>query len=223
MKIAGKIALFAAGLCVMAAAVCIGFYLVHRNHVPGKYGGNLEFRLAALNTEHFDQFSRAPEGFDVFSGSQAHEIAESGKAPTGFKWMPVSDFYLMVTGGGHAPTGILSVINGRKCLLVADRPEMMLTHAANVSAWGVKSVEMTATYKFGPVVKAVQINFDDTARNLLRQFTEKYVRHSIAVIVDGQVTINLGLLSPMRRGVLGLSYPEGGEAIAEKLRDALMK
>ncbi len=131
MRVAGKIALFAAGLCVMAAAVCVDLYLVHRNHVPGKYGRNLEFRVSALNTENFDQFSRAPDGFDVFSGSLAREIAESGVAPAGFKWLPVSDFYLIITGGGIEPRGITRVINGREFLLVADQPQMMLTHTPN--------------------------------------------------------------------------------------------
>jgi len=224
MKTASKIGLFAAGLCVMTAVVCIDLYLVHRNHVLGKYGRSLEFRVAALNdTVGFDQFNRAPEGVDVFSGSQAREIAESGVAPAGFTWLPVSRFYLTTTGGGIEPRGITRVRNGQEFLLVADRPEMMLTHGANVPAWGAKSVEMTATYMYGPVVKAVQIEMDHPGRNLLRQFTQKYVRHSIAVIVDGQVIVDLGLLTPLRRGMLGFSYPEGAEAEADRLRDALMK
>ena len=209
------------GLCVLAAAVCAGFCSGHLNGAPGKFGRNLEFRLAALNTEHFDQFNRAPDGFDVFSGSQAREIEESGVAPAGFKWFPVSSFYLMDTGGGIEPRGIIRAVNEQKFLLVADRPEMILTHAANAPAWGVKSVEMTATYKYGPVVKAVEIKLDDTGGELLRQFTQKYIRHSMAVIVDGQVIIDLGLLSPISKKALGLSFPAGGEAVAEKLRDAL--
>lgn len=221
MKLAGRIALFMAGLCVMAAAVCTDSYLVHGNQVPGKYGKNLEFRVAALNTEHFGQFDRAPDGFDVFSGSQAREIEESGVAPAGFKWFPVSSFYLMDTGGGIEPRGIIRAVNEQRFLLVADRPEMMLTHSADKPAWGVKSVEMTATYKYGPVVKAVEINLDDTGGELLRQFTQKYIRHSMAVIVDGQVVIDLGLLSPISKRALGLRFPAGGEAVAEKLRDAL--
>jgi hypothetical protein len=222
MKIAGKTARFAAGLCVIAAAVCIGLYLVHRNHEPGKYGHNLEFRLAAYNMGRFDQFSPRPEGADVFSDSQAQQIAQSGETPVGFKWLPLSDF-LVDQGGGVQPKGITRVIDGREYLLVADQPPMILTHTANVSRWGVKSVEMTATYEFGPVVKAVQITFDSTARNTLRQFTQKYTRHSVAVVVDGQVVVNLGLLSPIRKGVLGLRYPPGEQAEAERLRDSLMK
>ncbi len=222
MKIASKTALFAAGLCVMAAAVCVDLYLVHRNHVPGKFGRSLEFRVAALKTEYFDQFNRAPDGFDVFSVSQAREIAESGEAPAGFEWMPLSDFDLCATGGIE-PRGITRLINRREFLLVADRPEMVLTHAANAPTWGVKSVEITATYKFGPVVKAVEIELDDTGGSLLRQFTQKYVRHSIAAIVDGQVIANFGLLTPIRRNALGLTFPEREEAVAEKLRVALMQ
>jgi len=71
MKTPRKVPLIAAGLCVVAAAVYIGLYLVHRNHAPRKYGRNLEFHLAAFNTKLLDQFSHAPEGTDVFSGSQA--------------------------------------------------------------------------------------------------------------------------------------------------------
>jgi len=223
MKTAGKIGIVAAGLCVVAASACAWLVSLQRNREHGQYGKTLEFRLSALNAGIFDQFNRAPDGVDVFSSSQAHEIAETGIAPAGFKWMPVSNFYLMETGGGIDPRGILTVIDGHKFLLVADRPEMILSHAAITPVWGVKSVEMTSTYMYGPVVNTVQIKFDNTARDLLRQFTEKYVRHSIAVIVDGQVIANLGLLTPMRRGVVGLSYPEGGEKVAETLRGALMK
>lgn len=221
MKIAGKVALLTAGVCVMAFAVCAGFFLVHRNHVPGNFGKNLEFRLAAYNLGRFDQFSPRPEGSDVFSDSQAQQIAQSGETPAGFKWLPLSRFLLRQTGGVE-PHGITRVINGQQFLLVADQPGMILSHTANFPVWGVKSVQMTATYMFGPVVKTVQITFDSTARNLLRQFTQKYVHHSIAVVVDGQVVVNLGLLTPMRGGVLGLTFPEGEETEAEKLRDSLM-
>jgi hypothetical protein len=210
MKTAGKIGLCAAVLCVISASASVGLFLLHRNQAPGQYGKTLEFRVSALNTEHFDQFNRAREGFDVFSSSQAREIAETGIAPAGFKWMSVSNFYLMETGSGIDPKGILTVIDGHIFLLVTDRPEMILTHAATTPVWGVKSVEMTSTYIYGPVVKTVQIEFDNAALDLLRQFTEKYVWHSIAVIVDGQVIANFGLLTPMRRGVVGLSSPEGG-------------
>lgn len=221
MKVAGKTALFAAGLCVMVAAVCADGYLAHRNRVPGRYGRNLEFRVSALNTKNFDQFDRAPDGFDVFSSSQSREIAENGVAPAGFEWVPLSNFDLGATGGVE-PRGITRVTNGREFLLVADRPEMMLTHAASAPAWGVKSVEVTATYKYGPVAKAVEIKLDDTGGGLLRKFTQKYVRHQVAVIVDGQVIANFGLLSPITKDLLGLRFPVGEEAEAEKLRDALM-
>jgi preprotein translocase subunit SecD len=136
--------------------------------------------------------------------------------------MPLSD-YLVDQGGGVQPRGITRVIGGREYLLVADQPAMILTHTANAPRWGVKSVEMTASYEFGPVVKAVQITFDSTARDMLRQFTRRYIRHSVAVVVDGQVVVNLGLLSPMREGVLGLRFPPGEQAEAERLRDSLMK
>ncbi len=220
MKIGGRIALFAAGLCVMTGTVCAELYLAHQNHVPGKYGRNLEFRVSAMTTAYFDQFNRAPEGPDVFSVSQAHEIEESGQAPAGFTWLPVSRFDLVVTGGIE-PRGITRVTNGQEFLLVANRPDMILTHSADKPAWGVKSVEMTSTYIYGPVVKRVQIDFDDTGRDSLRQFTEKYVRHSIAVAVDGQVIVNMGLLTPITRGGLGLTFPEGAEAVAGRLRDLL--
>src|ERR1035441_7868158 len=99
MKIAGKIALFAVGLLLMAAAVCVNLYSIRWNRVPGNFGRNLEFRVSALNTEHFDQFNRAPDGFDVFSGSQSREIAEGGVAPAGFEWLPLSNFDLGATDG----------------------------------------------------------------------------------------------------------------------------
>jgi preprotein translocase subunit SecD len=196
--------------------------LAHRNHAPGNYGRNLEFRLAAYNLGRFDQFSPRPEGTDVFSASQAQQIAQSGEPPLGFKWMPLSNFLIRQTRGVE-PHGITRVVNGPEFLLVADQPSMVLTHAADFPVWGVKSVQITASYEFGPVVKAVEITFDSTARNMLRQFTEKYIRHSIAIVVDGQVVVNLGLLTPIRKGVLGLQFPEGEETEAEMLRDSLMK
>ena len=222
MKVACKIALFAAGFCVIAFSVCVGFFWVHRNHVPGTFGKHLEFRLAAYNPGRFDQFSPRPEGADVFSDSLAQRIFQSGEAPVGFKWLPLSDF-LVHQGGGVQPRGITRVIDGREYLLVADQPSMILTHTTNAPPWGVKSVRMTASYEFGPVVKAVQITLDNTARDMLRQFTQKYIHHSVAVVVDGQVVVNVGLLSPMGKGILGLSFPEGEEAEADRLRDSLMK
>jgi hypothetical protein len=220
MKIAGKIALFAAGLCVMTATV--SFCLGCRNHVPGNGGKRLEFRLAAFNPALLDQFSQPTPGADVFSSSDARKIAESGEAPAGFKWLPLSDF-LVGQGGGVQPTGITHVINGKEFLLVADQPEMILTHAANAPAWGVKSVKITASYEFGPVVDAVQINLDDTAGDMLKQFTQKYVGHSLALVVDGQVIVNLRLLTPVRTSVLQLRFPESEKPEAERLHNALMK
>ncbi len=221
MKVAGKFAIFSAVLCALAATVCAGFCFGHWSRVHGKYGGNLDFRVSAMTTAYFDQFNRAPEGPDVFSVSQAREIEETGQAPAGFTWLPVSKFYLVVTGGGIEPRGVTRVSNGQEYLLVANRPEMMLTHSADKPAWGVKSVEMTSTTIYGPVVKRVQIDLDDAGRDLLRQFTEKYVRHSIAVVVDGQVIVSVGLLTPINKGGLGLTFPEGAEAVAGKLRDSL--
>ena len=222
MKIAYKNALIAAGLCVMVSAVCAGICWARWTHMPGPFGKNLEFRLSAYNLGRSDQFTPRPEGTDVFSDSQAQQIARSGEAPAGFKWLPLSDF-LLSQSGGIQPHGITRVTNGREYLLVADEPAMVLTHAAPAPRWGVKSVEMTASYEYGPVVKTVQITFDSAARDMLRKFTEKYVHHSVAVVLDGQVIVNLGLLSPMRKGILGLRFREGEEAEAEKLRDWLMK
>ena len=185
MKIGGRIALFAAGLCVMTGTVCAELYLAHRNHVPGKYGRNLEFRVSAMTTEYFDQFNRAPEGPDVFSVSQAHEIAESGRAPAGFTWLPVSRFDLVVTGGIE-PRGITRVTNGQEFLLVADRPDMVLTHSADKPCMGCQVCRDDFHIHIWSGGKASQIDLDDTGGDLLRQFTEKYVRHSIAVAWTGK-------------------------------------
>jgi len=220
MKVAGKSTILATGLCAIAVAVGISLGWGHQNHVPGKYGRNLEFRVSAMTTAYFDQFNRAPEGPDVFSVSQAHEIEESGQVPAGFTWLPVSRFDLVVTGGIE-PRGVTRVTNGQEFLLVANRPDMTLAHSADKPAWGAKSVKMTSTYIYGPVVKRVQIDFDDAGKDLLRQFTENNVRHSIAVVVDGQVIANMQLLTPIRKGGLGLPFPEGAEAVAGKLRDSL--
>ncbi|MFZ1938541.1 MAG: hypothetical protein ACLPZY_13515 [Terracidiphilus sp.] len=222
MKIAGKIAIFAAGLSVIAAAIWFDACRSHAVEAHGKLGSTLEYRVAALDTEHFDQFNRAPDGFDVFSSTQARQIADSGQAPAGFKWMPVSRFYLMETGGGVEPRGILHTISGHKFLLVADRPEMALTHSADTPAWGVQSVKFTSTNRFGRPVYMLEVELDGTGGRLVKQFTQKYLRHSVAVIVDGRVVIDLGLLGPMGK-VQGFNYPEGGEAIANELREALLK
>ena len=222
MKTLGKVPLIAASLCVVAAAICIGLYLVHRNHAPGKYGSHLEFRLAAFNTKLLGQFSRAPQGPDVFSGPQAREISESGNPPTGFTWLPLSDFPLEQDGGVQ-PRGITRVIDGREYLLVTNRPEMILSHSASAPRWGVKSVKMTATYKFGPVVRAVQIELDYNAAHMLREFTQRYKGHSVAVILDGQVIMNGTFLGPFKGNLMGFRFPDGEEVEAEKLRDSLMK
>ena len=59
-----------------------------------------------MTTAYFDQFNRAPEGPDVFSVSQAREIEKSGQAPAGFTWLPVSKFYLVVTGVVSSPVAL---------------------------------------------------------------------------------------------------------------------
>lgn len=222
MKVAARIALGLTGVCGITAAVCLATFWFRQNHTPGNFGHNLEFRLAAYNLGRFDQFSPRPEGADVFSASQAQQIAQSGVAPAGFEWLPLSDF-LVHQWGGVQPHGIARVVHGQEFLLVADQPDMILTHSANTPRWGVKSVRMAATYRYGPVVKAVQITFDRAARDMLLQFTQKHVRHSLAVVVNGQVVVNLGLLTPIRKGVLGFTYPVGEEAEAETLREALLK
>ncbi|HWE87051.1 MAG TPA: hypothetical protein VG267_19050 [Terracidiphilus sp.] len=222
MKITGKAALFAAGLFVLAAVGCIGLYWIHKNHEPGEYGKNLEFRVSAFNLDHFDRSSPTPDGADVFSDSQAEEISQTGEPPAGFLWLPLSNF-LLDQGGGVQPRGITRMMDGREYLLVANEPSMVLTHAANAPRWGVKSVKMTITYVYGPAVNAIQIELDYAGKRILRQFTQKYNRHSVAVIVDGQVVANFGLLSPMRRGILGLRFPAGEQTETERLRKSLMK
>jgi len=221
MKKPVKFVLFAFVLSIVAAAgwtaSCLGAH-----HTLGTGGKTLEFRVSAFNLEGYGP--NRPDGFDVFLGSQVRKFAESGEAPEGFKWLPVTDFYLSTTYGGVEPRGVLHTTNGRKFLLVSDRPEMILGHAINAPAWGVKSVHITATtYMNGPVVKRVQINLDDIGADLLQQFTKNYIHHSVAVIVDGQIVANFFLLSPVREGLLSISFPEGDELKAESLRDSLMK
>ena len=222
MKIPDKIPLITASLCLAAAAICVGLYLVHRNHAPGNYGRNLEFRLAACNTGHLDRSSRAPVGFDVFSGSLTQEIIESGNPPAGFEWLPLSEL-LVNQGGGVQPRCITRVIHGREYLLVSNWPATSLTHAANAPRWGVKSAKTTTTYKFGPVVKAVQIELDYNAARLLRKFTQRYVGYSVAVVVGGQVIMNGTFLNPFKGDVLGFRFPQSEQSQAERLLESLMK
>src|SRR5262249_28185869 len=112
--------------------------------------------------------------------------------------------------------------NGHKFLLVADQPGMILTHAPETPAWGVQSTKFTSTNRYGRPVYMLEVDLDNTGGRLLKQFTTKYLRHSVAVVVDGQVIVDLGLLGPMGK-VQGYNYPEGGEAIANELRNALMR
>ena len=58
---------------------------------------------------------------------------------------------------------------------------------------------------------------------MLKQFTQKYVGHSLALVVDGQVIVNLRLLTPVRTSVLQLRFPESEKPEAERLHNALMK
>ena len=221
MKIAGKVILVVAGLCV-AGSACVGLYLIHMHHAPGRYGRNLEFRVSAISLGNFDQTSTRPEGTDVFSGSQALQISEQGQAPVGFEWLPLSEF-LPGQGGGIQPRGITRVITGRECLLVADQPAMMLNHAAGAPQWGVKSVDITSSNALGTAMNTVQIELDYTGARMLRHFTRKYIGHSIAVVADGEVIENFGLLSPMRRGSVAFRFPASEGEEAGKLRDRLMK
>lgn len=221
MKIARKIALVASVLCVAMAAVPAS---IDRDGGSESGGRKLEFRLAAFNTKliHPDRYTQAPAGPDVFSGDQAQQIADSGVAPEGFEWLAMSDF-LLRQSGGLQPRGITRRVNGQEFLLVAHRTEMMVIHAANSPAWRVKSVQIAATYKYGPVVKAVEIKLDTAGERILRQFTEEYRGHNLALVLNGQVISNATLLTPLTKGILGLTFPVSEQAEAERLRDSLME
>lgn len=221
MKIAAKIALFATGLGVMTATAFAALYVGHWDRAVGHFGRNLEFRVAAYNAASADQ-SSMPTGYDIFEGDQARRFSENGEAPAGFKWQPIWKPYAAETDGNLGLRSITRMSGESEFLLVADRPEMMITHAENVPAWGVKSVQVKTSTKYGRAFPYVEIDLDHSGKELLSTFTQKYRRHSIAMIVDGKVCLSAMFLTPVDNGVLKISFPPGWQTQAEELRDALL-
>jgi hypothetical protein len=196
-------------------------YLANGDRVPGTYGRNLEFRVAAYNATSADQ-SPMPTGNDIFEGYQARGFSESSEAPAGFKWQPIWKPYAVETDGNLGLRSITRMSGESEFLLVADRPEMMVTHAENLPTWGVKSVQLKTSTKYGLAFPYVEIELDHSGKKLLSTFTQKYRRHAIAMIVDGQVCLSAMFLTPVDNGVLRISFPPGWQSQAEKLRDAVL-
>ena len=123
---------------------------------------------------------------NVFQPQDLTSYIASGNAPTGWKWLPVANgVEKEVTGSAPASAGneyVTRTSNGQMFLLVADQPDLTMTHASNVRPWGVDSVRVV---NYGS--PAVVIHLDQAGGNLMHDFTGRYVGHRIAVVVAGQI------------------------------------
>ncbi len=158
---------------------------------------------------------------DVFQPQDLTSYIASGNAPTGWKWLPVANgVEKEVTGSAPASAGneyVTRTSNGQMFLLVADQPDLTMTHASNVRPWGVDSVRVV---NYGS--PAVVIHLDQAGGNLMHDFTGRYVGHRIAVVVAGQICEVALIQSPVRSAI-EVRLPAGQQAEAESLRDSLMK
>ncbi len=219
MKIAIKSAIFAAVLCVGAAAALIGYWFVHENQQPGKFGRNIEFRLLAVNRESGSGISGAPDANngEGFSGADAQKWIAGGDAPTGWKWLPVGESLQAETMAGLGASEISRSNDGREFLLVGDSDEMALTHRTGAPSWGIKSAE-THSGQSGP---GVAIILDRAGGDLMYQFTQKRTGQWLALIVNDRILMVAKIVTPMK-DALDVSLPQGQLREAVELRNVLL-
>ena len=109
---------------------------------------------------------------DVFQPQDLTSYIASGNAPTGWKWLPVANgVEKEVTGSAPASAGneyVTRTSNGQMFLLVADQPDLTMTHASNVRPWGVDSVRVV---NYGS--PAVVIHLDQAGGDLMHDFTRQ--------------------------------------------------
>lgn len=147
---------------------------------------------------------------------------ESGQAPAGWKWLPVANGVEQEITG-DAPVGseseyISRVSEGRMFLLVADRQDMMLGHDNKTRPWGVE----VADVKSENDVPVVEILLDRAGGDLMEDFTQKYVHHRTAMVIDGEIC-DLAMIQSPVRSAFEIRLPRGQQSEARILRDALMK
>lgn len=220
MKTGAKIAISAVALCWVAIAALAASWVIHHARRPGKLGQSMEVRLVAINGGLFAYGTAS--GFDVFQESVMRTYVESGQAPAGWKWLPVANGVEQEITG-DAPVGseseyISRVSEGRMFLLVADRQDMMLGHDNKTRPWGVE----VADVKSENDVPVVEILLDRAGGDLMEDFTQKYVHHRTAMVIDGEIC-DLAMIQSPVRSAFEIRLPRGQQSEARILRDALMK
>jgi len=172
-----------------------------------------------------DNSAASPAGtgpdVDVFEQQNVNSYIANGDAPSGWKWLPVANgVEREVTGSATTGSGseyVTRTSNGQMFLLVADTPDMSLTHTSSVRPWGVDSVRVV---NYGS--PAVEIHLDRAGGDLMHDFTQKYLGHRIAVVVGGQICEVALIQSPVRSAI-EVRLPAGQQAEAQNLRNSLMK
>ena len=219
MKIVIKFFVFLIVLGALAGAGWYGYQRFHFLAPPGGSGRNMEVRLLARHG--VNALTDATSTVDILPEEDVRTYVASGNAPSGWRWLPVANgVEKEVTGS--APAGsdneyVSRTSNGQMFLLAADQPDMTLTHGSDVRAWGVDSVRVE---NYGTPV--VEIHLDRAGGDLMHDFTQKYLRHRIAVVVGGQICEVAMIQSPVRSAI-EVRLPAGQQAEAESLRDSLMK
>jgi len=220
MKIVAVLATFVAALVIIAVAVWLGFHLLSPDHPPGPLANTLEVRVVAVNGARLAAGDHA--GPDAFEDADAHRFADTGQAPAGWKWMPVSE---SVQGeladevsNGSANGYISRTANGQMSFLVADSPGLALTHAANLPAWRVRSVRLDTSGEMGP---GLMIALDNEGGELMSSFTQNQIGHSVAIVIGGRIYSASRVLDRVS-DLIEIHFPEGQRHAADQLRDALL-
>ena len=144
MRIVFKLFAFLVVLCALAGAGWGGYWLYRHYARPGGSGRNMEVRLLARHG--VDALTDATSTVDILPEGDVRAYVASGNAPSGWRWLPVANgVEREVTGDAQAGSDneyVSRTSNGQMFLLAADQPDMTLTHASDIRAWGVDSVRV---------------------------------------------------------------------------------
>jgi hypothetical protein len=111
--------------------------------------------------------------------------------PPSFFWLPISGELT------NAPQSVTGEYDGRKYVLVSDKPGQRMVPGEGKDAWGLAKVYATTDNAGNPMVG---FEFDDHGAELFAALTKANINNALAIVVDGKV-----VSAPIIRTALGKS------------------
>ncbi|MCK4274888.1 MAG: hypothetical protein KAX78_00110, partial [Phycisphaerae bacterium] len=174
-------------------------------------GGRLEFRVApsasALDKaelgSYMDWLKAGKMGFWWKDGRIA---GITGRMPE-YAWLPIAGELT------NAPGLITGQYQGRKYVLVSDKPGETMVPGEGENAWGLVKVYKTTDNSGQPVVG---FELDERGAELFAALTKANVKNALAIVVDGKV-----LSAPVLMTALGKSGVIPGRFSEQKVKDLI--